>query len=242
MHTKRRHRRKLLFEAWPLEAAARRLTAPRSCSVPKKRCSCRSPRAAGRCAQKGAVAVGCLAACPHEAAMARRLKAPRSCSPPKSRCSCRSPRAAGRCAQRGRNRRGLHCCRATEWWRRRGRTAFVQTSQDQLQVPLTASGGAMRTKRGHRQGFAVGPPRVAAWRLEAPRLCSAPKSRCSCRSPSAAGRCAQKGHRLRLLCSLGARGGGAKIDGSTLIPCDVRVRSRRDHVLCLLPCLQKLCC
>jgi hypothetical protein len=59
------------------KAAARRLTALRSCSVPKKRCSCRPPRAAGRCAQKGAVAVGCLAAWLHEAA-ARRLAAPRS--------------------------------------------------------------------------------------------------------------------------------------------------------------------
>jgi hypothetical protein len=178
----------------------------------------------------------CLAACPHEAATARRLTAPRSCSAPKSRCSCRSPRAAGRCAQRGRNRRGLHCCRATEWWRRRGRTAFVQTSQDPLQVPLIASGGAMRTKRGHRRGFSVGPPKgggveagstalvqrsqeplqlpfterggavrtkrpspEAALQLRRSRrrredrrlhARSAPKSRRSCRSPRAEGRCA----------------------------------------------------
>ena len=55
--------------------------------------------------------------------------------------------------------RGLHCCRATEWWLRRSRTAFVQTSQETLQVPLTESGGAMRTKRRHRRGFAVGPPK-----------------------------------------------------------------------------------
>jgi len=155
----------------------------------------------------------CLAACPHEAATARRLTALRSCSAPKSRCSCRSPRAAGRCAQRGRNRRGLHCCRATEWWRRRGRTAFVQTSQDPLQVPLTASGGAMCTKKGPSPRFCS---RAAEGWRRAPRLCSAPKSRCSCHSPSAAGRCARKGHRRRLLCSFGARGGGAKIDGSTL--------------------------
>jgi hypothetical protein len=167
----------------------------------------------GLCAQKDAIAEGFVAAGPPKgrgavadsSALVQRLQLPLT-------------ESGGVVRTKKRHRRKLLCSLAAQGGGAKAKgSALVQRSQEALQLPLTESGGAVRTKRRRRRRLLRSLAAAAARWLAAPRSCSAPKRRFSCRSPRAAGRCARNGHRRRLLCSLGARGGGAKIDNSTLV-------------------------
>jgi hypothetical protein len=167
MHAKRRHRRKLLCSLAARGGGAK-VGSSALAQFSQEALQLPLPRAAGRCAQKGAVAVGFLAAWLHAAA-ARRLAAPRS-----------FPGAATSAAHRGRrsdahpgHRRLLNSLSARGGDGAEGHsTALVQRSKESLQLPLTKSGGAMRTMRaqspraslmsGHRKAAACRQHRARA--------------------------------------------------------------------------------
>jgi hypothetical protein len=184
-------------------AAARRLTTPRSCSAPRRHFSYRSPRAAGRCAQKGAIAEGLIAARPPKGGGVD--AEPRSRSASKSRCSYRSPRAAGKCAQK---------CAIAEGFVAVGppkgggvdaeSTALVLRSQEPLQLPFTESGGALHAISHPRRRLLCSlAARGSGAELTAPRSFSTPKSRRGYLSESV---------RMALK-SLGSRFRGRLLDG-----------------------------
>ena len=141
------------FAALTPGAAARRLTAPRSCSAPKKPLQLTESGGAKR--TQGAVAGGCFAALPLEAAARR--KQLRACTALRG--------AVGRSAHKAPSPgAALQPCRSK---RRRGgkSSALVQHSVELLVLPLTESGRAKRTQGAVAGGcFAALPLEAAARR------------------------------------------------------------------------------